>query len=104
MSPRDVQAADRALRMQVMPPGVSQVDLRLAEQFQKNSPEQNRDDARLAPFQIAIDKRVADAVGKGASKEQLAAITESAKSNVVSALREGKIPTQKADKPKDRER
>jgi hypothetical protein len=35
MTDRDIQAADRALRLQVMPPGVSQVDLRLAAQFEK---------------------------------------------------------------------
>src|SRR3546814_4129514 len=39
MTDRDIQAADRVLRLQVMPPGVSQVDLRLAAQFEKNSPE-----------------------------------------------------------------
>src|SRR3546814_734148 len=48
MTDRDIQAADRVLRLQVMPPGVSQVDLRLAAQFEKNSPEQKRANARLA--------------------------------------------------------
>src|SRR3546814_10754431 len=59
MTDCDIQAADRALRLQVMPPGVSQVDLRLAAQFVKHSPEQNRAAARLAQFQLAIDKLVA---------------------------------------------
>src|SRR3546814_7333720 len=91
---RVIQAADRVLRLQVMPPGVSQVDLRLAAQFEKNSPEQNRADARFAQFQLAIDKRVATATERGASKEQLAQIVESAKAHVAATLREGKSPTQ----------
>src|SRR3546814_3900427 len=90
MTDRDIQAADRVLRLQVMPPGVSQVDLRLAAQFEKNSPEQNRADARFAQFQLAIDKRVATATERGASKEQLAQIVESAKAHVAATLREGK--------------
>lgn len=104
MTDRDIQAADRALRLQVMPPGVSQVDLRLAAQFEKNSPGQNRADARFAQFQLAIDKRVATATERGASKEQLAQIVESAKAHVAATLREGKSPTQAAEKSKDRER
>jgi len=104
MTDRDIQAADRVLRLQVMPPGVSQVDLRLAAQFEKNSPEQNRADARFAQFQLAIDKRVATATERGASKEQLAQIVESAKVHVAATLREGKSPTQAAEKSKDRER
>src|SRR3546814_4841831 len=36
MTDRDIQAADRVLRLQVMPPGVSQVDLRLAAQFERS--------------------------------------------------------------------
>ena len=104
MTDRDIQAADRALRLQVMPPGVSQVDLRLAAQFEKNSPEQNRADARFAQFQLAIDKRVATATERGASKEQLAQIVESAKAHVAATLREGKSPTPTAEKSKDRER
>src|SRR3546814_9160946 len=70
------------------------VDLRLAAQFEKNSPEQNRADARFAQFQLAIDKRVATATERGASKEQLAQIVESAKVHVAATLREGKSPTQ----------
>ena len=104
MTDRDIQAADRALRLQVMPPGVSQVDLRLAAQFEKNSPEQNRADARFAQFQLAIDKRLAAATERGASKEQLAQIVESAKAHVAATLREGKSPTPTAEKSKDRER
>src|SRR3546814_9076625 len=79
-----------------MPPGVSQVDLRLAAQFEKNSPEQNRADARFAQFQLAIDKRVAPAPERGASKEQLAQIVERAKVHVAATLREGKAPNQAA--------
>src|SRR3546814_8003839 len=45
MTDRDIQAADRALRLQVMPPGVSTVDLRLAAQFEKNP--QDRKSTRL---------------------------------------------------------
>src|SRR3546814_10894847 len=81
-----------------MPPGVRQVDLRLAAQFEKNSPEQNRADARFAQFQLAIDKRVATATERGASKEQLAQIVESATAHVAATLREGKSPTQTAEK------
>lgn len=104
MTDRDIQAADRALRLQVMPPGVSQVDLRLAETFQKNSAEQNRADARLAPFQLAIDKRIADATARGVPTEQIAAAAESAKANVVAAIREGRATPQPSEKAKDRER
>src|SRR3546814_20622770 len=81
-----------------------QVDLRLAAQFEKNSPEQNRADARFEQFQLAIDKRVATATERGASKEQLAQIVESAKAHVAATFREGKSPNQAAEKSKDRER
>ena len=41
---------------------------------------------------------------RGASKEQLAQIVESAKAHVAATLREGKSPTPTAEKSKDRER
>lgn len=104
MNDRDIQAADRALRLQAMPPGVSQVDLRLAEQFQKNTPDQNRADERLAPFQAAIDKRLADAAQRGVPKDQIAAAGETAKANVIAALREGRATPQPTEQTKGRER
>lgn len=104
MTERDVKAADRALHLSAMPRGVGQVDRRLADRFMKNTPDENRADPRLAPFQLVVDRHLADAHAKGASKAQLAKASESAMRSAADALAHGKTAEKIFDKSKGRER
>ncbi|MET1756471.1 Fic family protein [Novosphingobium sp. RD2P27] len=104
MAERDVKAADRALHLSPMPRGVGQVERRLADQFMKNTADENRADPRLAPFQLAVERQIADARAEGATKAQLVKVADSAKRSVAEDLAHGKTPEKINDKPKGRER
>lgn len=92
MPEREVKAADRALANQIMPRGVGQVDIRLGQEFMKNSPEANRADPRFAPLQGRIDTMLEKAAQSGARKDVLKEISTKATKIIGDAISQAGDP------------
>jgi cell filamentation protein len=88
--PAAIQRAVRSLERPILSPGQSPAHERLADTFLKNTPDQNKADARLAAAQDIVDRAQAASLARGDSARLVEAAGDAARTSVAANIRMGK--------------